>query len=446
MKPICPTDHGLRLALVIVCLASTALQTSNALDSPEPGIRSGGQEVEEIDAALTRFRKGDSGGALSLLRAAVKKHPELPPAPVIMAQFYAAAGQARGLRVSLEQAVVEVPTDPEAYVILADLALQEQRIAEAHLLYDKAVRLAAAFEGNTQRKQLLQQRAYRGLAAVAESRKDWPTAEQHLESLLDVNPANASAIEALGRVLFEQGSAAQALERFREAARLNQNVLTPEAILAQLYERAGDRENAARYIREALSANPRDLQTHLAAARWGLETLQLDFALEQVDAAIEIDAAATEARLLRGTIALFSKDYATAEKELEWVLLRSPSNFAASNNLAVALCEQDDADKRRRALEYAQANWRQHRNQAAAAATLGWTLYNLGRIDEAERVLQGAAGAGTISPDTAYYLARLSVKRGRNTEARQLLAKALEARQPFLHREEANALLTQLNE
>ena len=58
----------------------------------------------------------------------------------------------------------------------------------------------------------------------------------------------------------------------------------------------------------------------------------------------------------------------------------SPSNFAASNNLALALCEQSDNLKKNRALEYAQINAQRYPKMADAASTLGWVQYRLGHL------------------------------------------------------------------
>jgi len=151
---------------------------------------------------------------------------------------------------------------------------------------------------------------------------------------------------------------------------------------------------------------------------------------------------------MRGIVALFQKDYKAAEMYFEGAHLQSPGNFAASNNLAIALAEQSDPAKQRRALEYAAANVRQNsnnQNSREAVSTYGWALYKLGRLDEADQVLQRLARTGLFGPDTAYYIARVAADKGRTEEAKRLLTAALKSKRPFSKEDEAKALLEQLN-
>jgi tetratricopeptide (TPR) repeat protein len=148
--------------------------------------------------------------------------------------------------------------------------------------------------------------------------------------------------------------------------------------------------------------------------------------------------------VLRGVVALFQKDYEGAATFFEAAHLQSPSAFAASNNLALALCELKDEAKLRRALEYATTNARQYPKETEAASTYGWVLYKAGQIDAAEQALRQAASSGNISSDTAYYLAQVSVDRKRIDDAKQLLKAALNNQRPFSKRQEAQALLDKI--
>jgi len=435
------------LGIAVACVSLTAGRASAEPINLGPlGTTAAASDQDlEIADALKRFRNMDFDGALALLQAAVKKRPELPPARLIMAQWFAQANQAAAVQSSLEQLIIEEPADPEAYVVLGDLALRGRRWAEAGLLYEKGSELLKTFKGSAKRKGPIERRALGGLATVCEARKDWPAAQKQLEALLALDKENAAALQQLGRVLFRQDKPTEALAKLKEAAAIDENVLTPQAILAQLYEQADDRTNAAKYMVEALTVNPRDLRTRLVAAQWSLETEQLENAEQQADAALKLDPDSLQAQILRGVVALFRKDYTTAEEHFQKAHLQSPSNFAASNNLALALCEQDVEAKKRLALEYAQVNAQRLPNQAEAASTLGWVFYKLERIDEAEAALRKAASGGSMSPDTAYYIARVSVDRGRKEQARQLLESALKTTRPFSLRKEATLLLESLN-
>src|SRR5439155_23998521 len=96
---------------------------------------------------------------------------------------------------------------------------------------------------------------------------------------------------------------------------------------------------------------------------------------------------------LRGVAARLFKDTPTAEKYLQEVFMASPSNFSASNQYAQVLAEQLGKEKRQRALDIARINQKMYGGQTnqqgiEAAATLGWVLYQMGNINEADRVMQ----------------------------------------------------------
>ncbi len=399
------------------------------------------QQIQEVQDAVTRFRNGDIEGARALLAAACKKHADLPPPDVIMAQLFASVNQLDRAILSLESAIKESPTDPEALVILADLAFRGGRQTEAKFLYTEAQRLMNEFKGTARRKKLILQRMCSGLAGLAEAAEDWATAQKHLETWLKEDPDNVMALQRLGRALFQQNKADEAMEKFRAAKKANDQVLTPEAIMAQLYESAGQREQAAKMMVAALNAEPKNLQTRLAAAQWAFDTEQYDQAKQQVEIALKLDPDSFQAKMLAGLVAYFMKDYKTAESHFQSAHLQSPGNFAALNNWALALTEQDEEAKKRKALEVAQIGAQAFGNVAEAWSTYGWVLYRLGRLNEADQALGRAASSGQLSPDTAFYIARVMVDRGQTDRAKELLKQALQTKRPFSKRQEAEALL-----
>ncbi len=432
---------GLLLPWVSAEQAGQAGQAGlDALDAPAPPE----QAIPEVAQAVERFQRQDFNGALELLKKAANQHADLPPAQIVMAQLFSQANQGNAVRVSLEQAVVEAPDDPESYVIMGDIAMAQGRVTEAGLLYDYAETLLANFTKSERRKAILDARNLSGLAAVAEARGKWELAEERLRAWKELQPENVVCLQRLARARFQQKSPGDALKLLREAAALDENVLTPEAQLGRFYHEFGDQKNAQIWIDNAIKIAPNNLRTRLVAAQWHLETNQLQAAAREAAAATKLDPKSLEANLFRGVVALFLKDYEMAENHFQQALLQSPNNFAASNNLALALIEQDDEQKRRLALEYATVNARQNPRATEALSTYGWVQYKLGNIDEADRVLQAAAGTGALSPDTAYYLAVVSAEKGRRDQAVQLLNAALNTTQPFSQRQEAQVLLKQL--
>jgi tetratricopeptide (TPR) repeat protein len=275
----------------------------------------------------------------------------------------------------LERAIVEDRDDPTAYMLLGDLALREGRVAEAELDFQKVQSLLPKFEKSAKQKNEIEATLYSGLASVAEARENWAEAKKELEAALKIDPSSTVVLQRLARCLVQQKSPASALEMLQKAAKLDPEMLTPEAVLARLCEQAGNHEGAKKYMALALLAAPKNVKTRLVAARWAFDTGQLEEALAQTNAALKLDEKSLDAKILRGMIAAFQKDYRTAERYSEEAHLQAPDNFVASNNLALALVEQKDDMKKRRALQYAEENWRKYPRSIDALSTYGWVLY-----------------------------------------------------------------------
>ena len=234
----------------LTCGPSLRAEPIAGADSSESASAST-EQSQELNDAVARFKERDVPGTLRRLKDAVKKDSNLPPAHVILAQLFAQVNSAPDVRTALEQAVNQSPDDPEAYVLMGDIALRDRRITEAMMLYQKADSLMPGFTSSTKRKDILQPRVLSGLAAVDEAREKWPDVRKRLEAWLKLDPKSSQAMQRLARCLFQQKDAAGALEKLKDAAKVDSGLLTPEAILAQLYEQAGDRENAKKWMAKA---------------------------------------------------------------------------------------------------------------------------------------------------------------------------------------------------
>jgi tetratricopeptide (TPR) repeat protein len=426
-----------------------ATQFASAEPVPVTDSSAGAQpQIQEINDAVSRFKDRDIDGTIKSLEAAVKKNPDLPPVYVLLAQIYGQANMPQGVLQSLEKSVQTTPDDPEAYVIFAQIALRDRRITEADLLLNKANGLLSKLDKNPKRKDAMAPAVAGGLAQVYQAREDWATSKKYLEQWLKLVPKNTEALRQMATVLYKQKDVEGALARLKEAKAADPKFLTPEAYLAVIQQQSGDKDAAKKSIAAALTKAQDDLNTQLVAAQLALENGQLEEAQNRAAAALRIDSNSLDAKIVRGLIALFQKDYKGAELYFEGAHLKSPGNFAASNNLALALAEQKDEAKKRRALEFASNNVQQYQktnNFVEAASTYGWVLYKLGQIDDADKFLTTAVTSGqNISPDTAYYMAVVANEKNRKEEAKRLLKAAGKSTSPFTMKQEAVSLLEQL--
>jgi superkiller protein 3 len=439
------------VAILLTCWASIVQALGAEAPPAEPP---GGEaelateEIPEIAEATKRFKSGDFQGAKAVLDEAVKRDPQLPPAALFMVRLFAQANQPGAVQNWLQQTVIEVPEDPEAYLLLADMDFREGRWAQAGALYEESMERLETLEGDPRRKSQITERTLMGIAGLDGVRGDWSAAQKNLETVLADNPENTAAWEQLARALVRQKKPEDALSKLQAAAETDENMPAPEAVLAQLHEEQGDRDNATKWMIAALKARPRDFNTRLAAAQWALGIGEIVTAKQQADALLILKPDSLEAQVLRGVVAMFLNDHVggenSAEKFFQKAYLQSPSNLAASNYLALALAYSGDPQQRRRAFDIAENNVRKNPNEPEVYSTLGWTLYKSGRLDEAERAFATAGSMGQLRPDTAFYWANLAADRGRNEQALQMLESALATSTPFATRDEAEDLLERL--
>ena len=403
---------------------------------------------KEITNAITRFRDRDIDGCRAVLERAKSNNPKLPPPGVMMAMLWLSVNQLAPARAELEDTSVKFPADPEPFLMLGDLAFQERRITDAAVLFEKATALTSSFAENPKRKRDFDIRCNAGNAAVAESRKQWEKAREHLAAWLQLDPDNASAHQRMGIVLFQLGKEQESLAEFREARKLDEKAVQPELALARLYDDAKKRDTARKLIEAAIKASPNDAAVHLAAAQWYLGQNDLEKAKASAETALKLDARSLDGKIVRGAIARVARDYNTASQFFNDAHIQSPGNFAASNSLALVLIESDDKDARQRAMEMAEANVAMHREnspqQANALTTLAWVYYKLGRREDAEKILEQISRNNALTTDGAFYVAKLLSDRGDKDRARKILEEVLENEPMFATRPDAVDLLAKL--
>ncbi len=434
----------------------------------------GTKQYPEVNEAVQLLLgpKHDKQGAIKALEIAARSNPELPSAHMLMYQVLVQLNQQPAARLELETAAHSNPSDPEPYLILGNIAVQERRIAEATMDFEKAQQLVAKYR-NYDRKAVLQRQTYNGLALVAEAREDWVEAEKQLRELLKLAPEDLPAQQRLAHCLFYQGFAKEAYDALKAAKQMDlanakknktkEIFLAPEAIMGQYYSQfdAPRTENAEKWFRSALKQAPDDLATRQVVAVWALEHGMISFAKEQAEAALRIEesdaglepearkySGSTVGHLLRGLVALWEKDWPEAERDFQKPLDDSPTDFVARNNLALALVEQDDPAKKQRALDYAEANLRDHKESTDGMSTLGWVHFRRGEFDQAQAALDQAvkaAGGNATDADTAVYVAYLLDHQGKKLEAQEILGNLLKAGRPFSMKPEAQKLFEKLN-
>jgi tetratricopeptide (TPR) repeat protein len=429
---------------LIFSATADAQVTAESLTSPALGESDTGPYMQDVKDAIDRFVARDIEGARVLLVKAKRSQPKLAPPEVMLAQLLIAAGQGQAVRQELERAVKNYPNDPEAYLILGDVAASEGRITDAALLFAKASETAARFTENPKRKQNFQIRGYAGIAAMEEARENWAAAKESLNSWIKLDSKSAAPHQRLSRVLFKLDDKKGAYSELQTAAKVDPKGVSAELIMGNYYQQANEPVQAAKFMEAAAKKGADDLITNLSLAQYYSQSGQLSEAEKYADAALKIDPNNLDAKLARGVVARMQKDYKTAKKWLEAAHTQTPGNAIVTNHLALALLEQSEKADQQRALEFAEINQKLNPNNVEAAATLGWVAYRLGRKADASRAFNAIVQRQGLTPESAYYVAYVLKDQNQAKDAVGLLDKALDNKLTFPYRKEAEALLAEL--
>jgi tetratricopeptide (TPR) repeat protein len=143
---------------------------------------------KDLEAAVHKVREGRNDEALASIREQAARHPEWPPAALILSRMLRAADQAVPARRALERAAVEAPGHPDVYLTFGTLALADGRLSDARLNFDNALALVGSGQWDAERARVFRREAFAGLAAVAEGREDWAAAQAALNAWLELEP------------------------------------------------------------------------------------------------------------------------------------------------------------------------------------------------------------------------------------------------------------------
>lgn len=268
-------------------------------------------------------------------------------------------------------------------------------------------------------------------------------AERQFRRLRKEEPDNPWARLGLGRIALERDQLPEALDVLKQAATDPRTARAAQVLLAEVYQRQGDRTAAAR-ARTRAAALPEDppppdpyreqvtaLQTGKQARLQQLKQLQQQNRLEEarrlaqsiesdypdiywhvegrvrlargdlpqaeqaLRKAVELDPTSADARFDLGTVLLREKDYRAAAEVFQELTRREPEYGPAYLRLGECWKQLGEPDK---ALEALRAAVRIMPQQAETHRELGALLADQGKAKEALPSLRRAA---TLSPDDA---------------------------------------------
>jgi tetratricopeptide (TPR) repeat protein len=321
-------DHiGARTKLARLYLFAAG--PNQALDLIKPAIEKHPDDAELLTVrAAVRIQQKDLSGGHADAERAVLLAPTNEDAVAVLAGAYTSQGNKDKAQTLLEQSIQKIPGSVDLRLVLAQIYMQENRLAEAEALLIKLVglkpgekahrlRLAQFYARSDQvdaAERTLRQ-AIKDLPADREvklslinflaARRSREVAEKELKAMIDGAPSDNEMKFALAKFYFEGKEPAKAKGVFTDVIakeKLNAPGLTARDRLAALRLEENDIPGALALANEVLAKSPRD----------------------------------DDALLIRGSIALASKDPRAAIADLRAVLRDQPNAPGVLRSLARA--------------------------------------------------------------------------------------------------------------
>ncbi len=389
--------------------------------------------------------------------------PNLAPARTLWSKLLISGSDIKTARATLQQSIAEYPDDPEAYVILAQLAVASGQLAECDAMCDFGEERILRWGDEHPRRIPLLSQVASARATVAQSRSVLTTqlrqigiaksydekAIGHLRDWVKLAPNDAAPHERLAAELIKHGDVAGAEKEFELARSLKPELPPTDLRVAKTLLERGQTDDGVARIERAIARHPDDLESVVMAADLLLAIGEVESARRQIDAALALDADDMSAKRLRGQILRFEGRWEDAVAVLQELNVSHPTDFETANLLALTLTELDDIEQRRRAVQVATVTAQRFSNATAfgvrSRVTLTWAAFRAGQVDVARKAVSQLLASGIqpklLSGDEAYFLARLCVEFSRPDLATPILDHALARVTQFPKRGDAAALL-----
>lgn len=401
----------------------------------------------EIRDAIDSLKQFKFDECLKKLEDASAKHPELPPGRLIYAELLVKANQLGVARQEFEKAVLDNPNDPRVYLSMGAIGMAEGRRTDAYFQFNHAIELADKFDFKEEGgKEKFLGKCYLGRASIFEIRKDWKAALADIEKWVASDPKNGAARQRLARCYFFLGDIPKAEQELKQAKEDGPKLSPPDTAMATFYAANEEHDKAEEAFRKGVEADPNNPLVYQSFAQWLFTRNRVAEAKEQAVKGLQTLPDSRELRTLRAKLARHLKSYEEAEAELDDLLKENPNNIDLRNELALALAEQQDGTKQKRAYQIAQENFNVNRNSPDLMATFGWVNYRVGQMENAEKLINTAARlVGTQArPDILYYLAHVLAEKGQNEDVKKLLSQISESELPFAFKDDATQWLDRL--
>lgn len=430
------------------------------------------ESPKDRDALLIRgdmaLQNRDAVTAIADYRAVLKDDPTAIPVHKALARAHLLNNEVALAKDSLKNVLMLSENDVDARIQLGMLYQSEGKVAEASAELERARKLAP-------KSGAVIETLFKTYIAA----QDWEKAEEIVKAVAVAAPNTGAKEFFEGILALAQGKKGDATTQFNAALKVRPAWTEPLTAMVSLYVKEKKQAEAVALIDMALKAEPKNAAAHNLKGEVLLSMGKEKAAVAAASFAKAVEAQATFGTAYRNLAMayLVAGDMAKAEKAYQDGIKATNDSLPLHLGLASFYERQEKFDDAIAAYETALASHGAsetvannlamllvaHRGDAvsldrakvlvdplrdtknpAVLDTIGWVDYKLGNYAAAVPTLELALKSVPSSPLLQFHLGMAQAKQGNAAQAKENLAKALESEVRFHGREEAEAVLAQL--
>ena len=262
------------------------------------------------------------------------------------------------------------------------------------------------------------------LALLNKELNDFLAAKAYLRQCLALEQLVDEAHYYLGEIAQQEASLQAAMDHYQQVGD-GQHFLIASRRVAALLLQTRQLGELHHYLENQRARFPRRGEQLFALEAQVLSTAEEDDAtVELLNKALTVYPNSESLRYARAMAAQRLGDLAQLESDLKVILSISPNNATVLNALGYTLADQ--TDRYEEALELIAKALDLAPGEPAILDSMGWVLFKLGRLQEAEQQLR-LAYQHLQDPEIAAHLGEVLMAMGKSDEATQLWSSAIEA-------------------
>ncbi len=355
---------------------------------------------------------GDNQVALTVLQQLLAHHPDHSQGVILQAKVLHRLDDVDGAIQSMERALAIAPDNHKLRLTYARMLIDARKLKQARKQFTF---LSKAMPNDAD--------VVYALGLLAMEAHDLKEAESHFNKLLTLQQREEESRFAQGQIAEAKGEYEKAIEWFSSIAS-GERYLEAQLQAARLITEHRSLAQGRTYLRELETQNDDErIQLYLAEAELLIDQQLFNEAMEVYAEGLQTYVDNTDLLYARALTGEKMGRLDILERDLKQILKQHPNDSRTLNALGYTLA--DRTDRYQEAYDYIERAYKQKPDDVAFIDSMGWVLYRLGRLDEAEEYLQRAAAILRDAEIAAHFGEVLWVN-GKPEQARKVWQEALE--------------------